>query len=208
MPTDLIIFDCDGVLVDSESIANQVTAEWLTAVGLPTTAQEAIERYKGLSMASILARCEAELGKPLPADFLETLQAETYARFKADLKPVDGAEALVKWAQAQGYKTCIASSGSFDKMDVTLGITGLKTLFEDRVFSSEQVARGKPHPDLFLYACKQMGETPDKSVVIEDSQAGVEAALAAKMRVFAYGNFQAERGVVRVKSLSQIPDLL
>ncbi|MEO0411318.1 MAG: HAD family hydrolase [Pseudomonadota bacterium] len=208
MRTDLIIFDCDGVLVDSEGIANAVTAEWLTNVGLATTADEAIERYKGLSMASILAKSEAALGTPLPLDFLDTLQAETFARFERELKPIEGAEALIEWVQAKGYQTCIASSGSFGKMDVTLAITGLKHYFSGKIFSATQVMRGKPEPDLFLYACKEMGAEPQHAIVIEDSQAGVEAALAAKMRVFAYGDFQTQPGVTPVQSLSEIPSLL
>lgn len=205
---ELIIFDCDGVLVDSEPMANAVLAAWLTKQGLAMTGQEASQRFKGLSMATVLERAEAALGKPLPSDFLDQVQAETYARFRTDLKPVAGASELVEWAQAQGFKTCIASSGDFEKMDVTLGVTALKPLFEDRIFSSKQVPRGKPAPDLFLFAAAQMGVLAERAVVIEDSPAGVAAARAAGMPVFAYGDFEAEPGVYPVSHIGQIAKLL
>ncbi|MEM6683222.1 MAG: HAD family phosphatase [Pseudomonadota bacterium] len=200
----LIIFDCDGVLVDSEPIANAVFAQHLTAIGLPTTPAQAIERFKGRSLKSALEMVAQDLGRPVPATFLDEMQAQTYRQFRTQLNAVDGAEDLVKWAQGQGFRTCIASSGDYEKMDVTLGLTGLKRYFEGRIFSSLEVKRGKPAPDLFLYAAQKMGVLPAKCTVIEDSQAGVDAALAAGMRVFAYGDFPAAPGVVPVSRLLEI----
>lgn len=204
MSPSLVIFDCDGVLVDSEPLANAVTAEWLTKIGLPTTPTQAVERYKGISMASIVAKAEAALGQPLPSDFVDTLQAETFRRLETSLDPVEGAEALVQYVQDKGYKSCIASSGGFDKMAVTLRKTSLERYFTGRIFSSSQVSKGKPAPDLFLFACKQMGGDPETTVVVEDSMAGVQAAKAAGMRVFAFGDFQAEEGVIPVSALEEI----
>lgn len=200
----LVIFDCDGVLVDSEPIANAIFAEHLTDLGLPTTLEQAMERYKGRSMASCLDMVAQALGKPVPGTFLDDLQAETYKAFERDLQPIDGAEDLVTWVQAKGYKTCIASSGDYEKLGITLGITGLGRFFEGRIFSAKDVTNGKPAPDLFLHACNQVSGVPGRSYVIEDSPAGVTAARAAGMQVFAFGTFDEEPGTVPVKVLSDI----
>jgi len=206
--SELIIFDCDGVLVDSEPIANTVFAQYLTDLGLPTTPEEAIMRFKGRSLTSAMEMVAQDLSRPVPETFLDDMQAETYRLFETQLKAVQGAEEIVQWVQGQGYKTCIASSGDYEKMNVTLGITGLKAYFEGRIFSSIEVKRGKPAPDLFVYAAAQMGVSTDQATVIEDSQAGVDAALAAGMKVFAYGDFQAQDGVIPVQSLGEIKSYL
>lgn len=204
----LVIFDCDGVLVDSEPVANAILAAHVSRMGISTTPQQALVRYKGRSMASVLAMIEDELGSALPTDFLDKVQIDTFSAFYSSLKAVVGAEALVQWVQGQGYKTCIASSGDYEKLDMTLGITGLKHYFEGRIFSSMDVENGKPAPDLFLHACKQMGGTPADTYVIEDSQAGVDAAIAAKMKVFAFGDFERTQDITPVSHLSQVIDAL
>lgn len=204
----LVLFDCDGVLVDSEPVANAVLAEHLTQHGLPTSPKEALERYKGRSLQSILAMAQDALGRALPPYFLSEMQAQTYQAFEQHLRAVPGAEDLVQWVQAQGYRTCIASSGDYEKLDKTLGITGLKRYFDGRIFSAVDVVNGKPAPDLFLHASKAMDVPPQRCFVIEDSRAGVEAGVAAGMHVFAYGSFKRAASVSPVKRLSDIKDLL
>jgi HAD superfamily hydrolase (TIGR01509 family) len=183
---ELVIFDCDGVLVDSEALANDALAESLTALGYPITGAEARRRWMGLSMKSVEASLRAEIGSRLTETWLEEGEQRDFAIFRERLKPVPHVREAVEAVQRAGLKTCIASSGSFAKMDVTLGVTGLKPLFEGRIFSARQVARGKPHPDLFLHAAAEMGTNPALSVVIEDSVPGVTGARAAGCRVLGY----------------------
>ncbi len=186
MEFDLVIFDCDGVLVDSEAIANPLLRDALAEHGLHMTLDEVIKTYVGRSMASVVSISEDLLGRKLPDDFLDVLQVKTFAAFEAELKAVPGVEELIKELIARGTQICVASSGSFEKMDVTLGITGLKQCFEGRIFSTTQVERGKPYPDLYLFAADQMGVEPAKCLVIEDSVPGVQGAVAAGMEVIAY----------------------
>jgi len=182
----LAIFDCDGVLVDSEAMANATLAAALTEWGYPITGGEARRRWVGRSMTTVGADLKAELGDRLPADWLEQIEARDFASFRARLKPVRFVREAVEAVQAAGIATCVASSGSPGKMAVTLGATGLAPLFAGRVFSSHQVARGKPFPDLFLFAAERMGVAPGRCVVVEDSPAGVTGAVAAGMRVLGF----------------------
>jgi HAD superfamily hydrolase (TIGR01509 family) len=183
----LVIFDCDGVLVDSEPLANASLSRALKAQGLDWSVEETMRRLMGLSLKSCFEIVEAELGRKLPADFLDTMQAVTYQSFRdAPLQPVAGVKQAVMAVQAAGIATCVASSGSPDKMRFTLGLTGLWELFDGRIFSSSQVPRGKPFPDLFLHAAIAMNEQPFDCVVVEDSVPGVRAAKSAGMRVFGY----------------------
>jgi HAD superfamily hydrolase (TIGR01509 family) len=194
----LVIFDCDGVLVDSEPLANRSFSEALRAHGLDWSIEQTMGRLMGRSLKSCVEICEAELGRKLPDDFVEKMQALTYRRFReAPLKPVPGAEAAVRAVHKQGFATCVASSGSPAKMRVTLGLTGLWELFDGRIFSASQVARGKPFPDLFLHAALIMGERPADCIVVEDSVPGLQAAGAAGMRALAYaGAPYADRGTL------------
>ena len=149
----LVIFDCDGVLVDSEPLANASFSRALKAQGLDWSVEETMRRLMGLSLKSALEIVEAELGRKLPDDFFEKMQAVTYQSFRdAPLQPVAGVKEAVQALQAAGLATCVASSGSPEKMRFTLGLTGLWDLFDGRIFSSSQVPRGKPFPDLFLHA--------------------------------------------------------
>lgn len=206
----LAIFDCDGVLVDSEPIANRVLARHLSDAGLPTTYDESITTYLGLTLKAALEKAETLHGKRLPADFTDTLQAETFAAFERDLTPVSGVtEALGELS----CPSCVASSGAHDKMRVTLGITGLYARFEGRIFSATEVTRGKPFPDLFLHAATRMGTNPEGCVVIEDSPFGVQAAVAAGMRVLGYvGGATAQplapHGAVEFTDMRDLPSLL
>src|SRR5262249_19091935 len=144
-------------------------------------------RLMGLSLKSAFEIVEAELGRRLPDDFLETMQAVTYQSFRdAPLQPVAGVREAVLALQADGLATCVASSGSPEKMRFTLGLTGLWELFDGRIFSASPVPRGKPFPDLFLHAAIAMDEQPFDCVVVEDSVPGIQAARLAGMRALAY----------------------
>lgn len=186
MEVDLVIFDCDGVLVDSEAIANPLLRDALAEHGLDMTLEQVIQTYVGRSMPAVVSISEELLGRKLPDDFLDELQIKTFDAFKAELKAVPGVEDLINSLIKKDIPICVASSGSFDKMDVTLGLTGLKKYFADRIFSTIQVERGKPYPDLYLYAADQMGVEPAKCLVIEDSVPGVQGAVAAGMEVIAF----------------------
>jgi HAD superfamily hydrolase (TIGR01509 family) len=179
----LVIFDCDGVLVDSEIVAARVLARELTAIGFPLTADDCLARYTGISMSSVVERIQEEWGRPVPDGFVEHIRAQDAEAFRAELRPVAGVRDVVR---ALAQRKCVASSGSLAKMRLTLSLTGLLPFFEPNLFSAEMVARGKPAPDLFLYAAKRMNAAPAHCVVIEDSQAGVTAAAAAGMRVLGF----------------------
>jgi HAD superfamily hydrolase (TIGR01509 family) len=183
----LVIFDCDGVLVDSEPLANTCFARALQREGLDWTVEETMRRLMGRSMKSCVEIVEGELGRTLPGDFVDRLQADTMQAFRdAPLQSVPGVVEAIDAIEAAGIATCVASSGGLDKMRVTLGITGLWSRFEGRIFSSSQVSRGKPFPDLFLHAAIEMNEQPFDCTVVEDSLPGVQAARAAGMRALAY----------------------
>jgi HAD superfamily hydrolase (TIGR01509 family) len=183
MPTaawDLVIFDNDGVLVDSEVIANSVLAELLSALGHPTTMQDSIDLYLGGSIGRVRQLIEATGVGALPADFEQRYEREVFARFERDLRPVDG---VVEALDAITAATCVASSGSHERIRRSLTRTGLIGRFDPRLFSASDVERGKPAPDLFLHAARAMGAAPARTVVVEDSPLGVAAAVAAGMRV-------------------------
>ncbi|MBB6522972.1 HAD family hydrolase [Pseudoteredinibacter isoporae] len=182
----LVIFDCDGVIVDSEIIAAQVFAEHLQGLDLNVTPEECFARFKGYSMKTCMKELVEMLGGPIPEHFLRGMQAETFARFESELKAISGIEHAISGVERDGWRTCIASGGSHSKMRVTLGKVGLWEHFEGRIYSAVDVVNGKPAPDIFLYAAEQEAVAPERCVVIEDSQAGVEAALAAEMPVFFY----------------------
>ncbi len=180
---DLVIFDCDGVLVDSEPLAAAALAAELADAGIDTTAAECLDIYTGLSLESVIAGIEARWARTLPSDFRERLKQRDYDAFRRHLRPIPGVEMLLTALQTP---KCVASSGSLEKLAVTLGATGLMRHFAPNVFSAEQVARGKPAPDLFLYAARRMGAAAERCIVVEDSVAGVTAARAGGMKVVGY----------------------
>jgi HAD superfamily hydrolase (TIGR01509 family) len=183
----LVIFDCDGVLVDSEPIANASFSRALKAHGLDWTVEETMRRLMGRSLKSAVEICEAEIGRKLPDDFVDKMQAVTYQNFHdAPLKPVAGVKEAVLALQKAGVATCVASSGLPEKMRFTLGLTGLWDLFDGRIFSASQVPRGKPFPDLFLHAAIGMNVQPFECTVVEDSVPGIQAARSAGMRALAF----------------------
>ena len=178
-----MIFDCDGVLVDTELISNTVLAGLLTRAGLPTTLEECLRDYRGRSMTSVMALAAQRHGAPLPDDLPERYYAETTVVFTRELQPVAG---VVDALDRIELPACVASSGPHHKMEVTLRRTGLWQRFEGRIFSATDVPRGKPAPDLFLHAARALGFDPSSTAVVEDSVPGVEAARAAGMRALAF----------------------
>lgn len=204
-----VIFDNDGVLVDSEPLANEVVAELLTAEGWPLTADECVERFLGTTMARVQRLAEAHLGRPLAPGFQAAYEQRLLERFRSELRPVPGVAAVV----ARVVPRCsVASSGSRARIRRSLELTGLAGAFGDRVVSAEDVAQGKPAPDLFLLAARRAGVSPGACVVIEDSPAGVAAARAAGMACLAYAGFTppdrlAEADAV-FQSMAELPGLL
>ncbi|MFJ2404197.1 HAD family hydrolase [Streptomyces xanthochromogenes] len=182
-PIELVIFDCDGVLVDSERIAARVQVAPGAELGWPLTEDEVVDRFIGRSHAAIREQVAARLGEDTAATWSERFEQLHREAVDADLAPVEG---LPEALDALTLPTCIASSGSHDKMRHTLGRTGLYERFAGRIFSATEVSHGKPAPDLFLHAARQMGVDPAACVVVEDSQPGVRAARAAGMRSFGY----------------------
>ena len=183
----LIIFDCDGVLVDSEVIASSVLAKHLTLAGYPHTSQECMARFTGLSLNSCRVLIEAETKTVLSEEFFQQVQSETFSRFAEELQPVAGIVDVLEFLREQRWSCCVASSGSHEKMALTLKKTGLQEYFSDSVFSASDVPHGKPAPDLFLHAAQSSGYLPEHCIVVEDSKPGVMAALAAGMQVCAFG---------------------
>lgn len=189
----LVIFDCDGVLVDSERLTVAVEARMLTEMGWPITVDEVVRRFVGGSSDAMLAEIECHLGPERTAEFDRRSTDEIIAAFHAELQPVDGVRSLVEALHQHGVPTCIASSGSHRKMDLTLGLTGLKPLFDGRIHSGSEVERGKPWPDLFLHAARAMGVEPGRCIVIEDSINGARAAIAAGMTCYGFAGGLSQR---------------
>lgn len=193
MPPRLVIFDCDGVLVDTEGPANMRLAQWLTEAGYPVTYEECRSRFCGTMMSSVQERVEAT-GVSLGVDFVDRWNAGLTDLFAAGLEEIPHIRGVAEALRRAGIPYCVASSGRETKMRLTLGITGLLPLFEHALFSATMVRRGKPFPDLFLHAARSMGTDPSDCVVVEDSVAGTQAGIAAGMRVYAYcGDPHADR---------------
>jgi HAD superfamily hydrolase (TIGR01509 family) len=180
---DLIIFDCDGVLVDSEVISCRAHAETLTRHGYPITSEQVFDRFLGRSTRQAHLEVEAELGRSLPDDFNTQLQDELYRSFEATLQAVPHIDQAL---DAIPQAVCVASSGSQERMRVSLGCAGLYDRFAPNIFSATQVTYGKPAPDLFLFAAGQMRTAPERCLVIEDSIPGVTAGVAAGMTVLGF----------------------
>ncbi|MCC7054901.1 MAG: HAD family phosphatase [Gemmatimonadaceae bacterium] len=209
-----VILDCDGVLVDSEPIMNREFSAMLAELGLPYTPEENLRTYMGRSMKSCLEIIASQLGGPVPPDFIPGLEQRAYAAFARELQPVAGIEALLDRLDGTGTPYAVASSGSHDKMRTTLGITGLLPRLAGRITSATEVAHGKPSPDVFLLAAERLRVAPSRCVVIEDSLLGIEAALAAGMRVVGYAammrveDMQAAGATFVVSRMAAVPALL
>jgi HAD superfamily hydrolase (TIGR01509 family) len=182
----LVIFDCDGVLVDSEPIAARLTAEAVSELGWPMTAELAKAEFLGDTFANIIKRVEQRIGRAVPADWPARSQANLLAALKRELTPVQGVRSAIEALLGAGVTLAVGSQGSHEKMQLTLAVTQLLPFFAGRIFSATQVERPKPAPDLFLLAANTLGFSPSESVVVEDSTKGVRAARAAGMRVLGY----------------------
>jgi HAD superfamily hydrolase (TIGR01509 family) len=209
-PVELVIFDCDGVLVDSERLAVQVESRLISSLGWELTPDDVLERFVGRSDAYMLGEIEAALGRSVP-EWSELYRDALFASFHEELTAVDGvAEAI----DSLDCLTCVASSGTHDKMRLTLGLTGLYERFDGRIFSTTEVEHGKPAPDLFLHAAERMGVMPEGCVVVEDSRSGVEAARAAGMRSLGYAggltpaDWLAGPGTTVFTEMAELPRLI
>jgi HAD superfamily hydrolase (TIGR01509 family) len=213
---DLIIFDCDGVLVDSEVISCCAHAEMLTRHGYPITSDQVFDRFLGRSMRKATLEIEAELGRRLPEDFQTQVYAEIFRLFAASLEATPHIDEVLT---AIVTPVCVASSGPPEKIRTSLNHVGLYDRFAPHIFSAVQVSNGKPAPDLFLFAAGQMQASPARCLVIEDSVAGVTGARAAGMTVLGYhggshcrpntaDTLRAAGAAVTFGDMRQLPDLI
>lgn len=182
MRFDAVIFDFDGVIADSEALANLVLAEHVTLLGVPTTLEDAYERYMGRRWPEVVATIEDALGQPLPLNFSDALMLATLKRFESDLQEISGATSFIR--QLGALPKSIASSSPSERLSLCLQVLGLSADFAGTVFSADMVERGKPHPDIFLLAAERLNVRPAKCLVVENSVSGVQAAKAAGMKVF------------------------
>jgi len=208
---DLVIFDCDGVVVDSERLVFDVFGSFIRSLGVHLTDAETREQFLGRSLADCMAIVELLRGTPAPAGAPERYMADRDRVLRERVEPVVGIRDVLATLE---IPFCIASSGGHDKMRITLGATKLMPLFEGRLFSATEVPRAKPAPDIFLFAAERMGATPARTVVIEDSVNGVLAGCAAGMTVFGYVDLTpaaklAEAGATRTfTDMRELPALL
>ncbi|MFE6288002.1 HAD family hydrolase [Streptomyces sp. NPDC057877] len=213
MRYDLVIFDNDGVLVDSEPISNRLLAGYLTELGHPTSYDDSLRDYMGAAMHRVHDLVEERTGRRLPDDFDDVFHARVFAAFERELKPVAGAGEVLEKLAADGVPYCVASSGSHERIRVGHRTTGLDRWFDEgRIFSSQDVGRGKPAPDLFLHAAERMGVAAERCVVVEDSPLGVQAALAAGMDVYGFAAMTAVEKLAGTKGvfrdMGELLDLL
>ncbi len=180
---ELVIFDCDGVLVDSDRISLRIQAERISALGLEMSYEDCVRDFLGLGMPATLRILAERLGQPVPEEWEVELDAAVREGFRRELTPVRG---IVEALDEIELPTCVASSGSHEKMRLTLGLTGLWDRFAGRIFSADEVQRGKPAPDLFLHAASRMSIPPERCIVVEDSPFGIAAARAAGMRTLGF----------------------
>jgi len=206
MKPGLVIFDCDGVLVDSEPISIAVLREMIRTAGHEIDEDVAYERFLGRSMASICASLAHDPGIEITPQQLGAMRERLNARFRSELKAIDG----VAWAlQTLPMTRCVASSSKPERIALSLTVTGLFPLLEPHIYSATMVENGKPAPDLFLHAAREMGFSPEACLVIEDSSAGVEAAKRAGMRVFAFTGATHARHPAHLQRISALePDLV
>ena len=179
---DLIIFDCDGVLVDSEVLSCRCLSKALARYGIDLGVEQALDLFLGRSKSAVLDHYEA-LGRPMPEQFSAELAADVRAAFLSALCPIEGVNSVLEGLR---IPRCVASSSDFDRVVFSLSITGLARYFDGRLYTSQMVERGKPAPDLFLYAAERMRADPRRTLVIEDSVSGVSAGKTAGMTVWGF----------------------
>ncbi|MFD8810765.1 HAD family hydrolase [Streptomyces sp. NPDC059627] len=207
----LVIFDCDGVLVDSERISVEVDRIMIAKIGWHLSDLEILKRFLGRSHAHMTQEIERHLGKPLPVGWEDEYHAMTAQAFEAQLRAIDGVEQALGRIETP---TCVASSSTHERLCRTLGISGLYSLFEGRIFSATEVPHGKPAPDLFLHAAQRLGVAPADCAVVEDSPSGIQAAQSAGMTAFGYvggitpASWLTDSGALIFDDMRQLPDLL
>ena len=214
-PPVLVIFDCDGVLVDTERLAVPIDVEILNELGWAISPAEVVARFVGRAETDCVREIEEHLGHPIPPEASFETDPRYREAFERDLRPVDGVVEVLDILEAAGVTTCVASGGTHEKMRFTLDLTGLYDRFEGRIYSSADVARGKPAPDIFLHAMSSApGAAAEQCAVVEDSPFGLTAGLAAGMSVFGYagGVTPAESlrlpGTVVFDQMADLPPLL
>lgn len=205
-PPRLVIFDCDGVLVDSEPLAIRVLVEGLAGIGYRIDEATASDRFLGHSLAAVQAMLRDELGFDLSTDRLEAMRSSLFDHYRAELKPIPG---ILEALDRLTIPYCVASSSLPERIRVSLEVTGLLSRFAPNIFSADMVHRGKPAPDLFLHAAERMGVEPAACLVIEDSAPGIAAAFSAQMRAFAFlGGSHARRPSYRERLARLAPECL
>ena len=203
-----VIFDCDGVLVDSVALANEILVEYLRDLGVTIAAEECHARFGSGKLDDDIARFERESGFRVPGDFVQELRSRREAVFRERLRPIDG---VLDVLSSIRIPSCVASNGPLQQIRLSLQIVGLLMHFEGRIFSAYEVQAWKPDPGLFLHAARALGIPPAVCAVVEDSESGIEAGLAAGMTVFAYsktGSFPARRGVRTIRDFAELTALL
>ncbi|MEL6328470.1 MAG: HAD-IA family hydrolase [Planctomycetota bacterium] len=213
-PVGLVIFDCDGVLVDTEPTTLRVMREWIATFGLELPMDEVVATIKGVHIDTIEAMITERVGRELP-DFVAGYRRNMFEAFERGIPPIEGAVAALDALDRIGLPWCVASNGPHTKMDASLGSSGLSARTpRDRIFSADDVENPKPAPDLFLFAAHECGFGPDHCVVVEDSPAGVVAARAAGMRVLAHVDLTPRSELAKaepdaiVESMAELPGLL
>lgn len=215
MPPSLVIFDCDGVLVDTERLASENMSEWVTGLGYPIDASECQKRFMGRTLEDVQRLVEGLIGRKLADDWPDEVRRRDLERFKAGVPAIPGVVEVLDDLDRRAVPYCVGSSGKYAKMHATLGSTGLLPRLNDKLFSAEDCANGKPAPDVFLLAARSMGFAPESCVVIEDSVPGVRAARAAGMAVYAYVEDPAcdrealrAAGAILFDTMADLPGLL
>jgi HAD superfamily hydrolase (TIGR01509 family) len=206
----LIIFDCDGVLVDTEHITGSYFQRYLHGEGVTLAHDDAIHRYSGWSLAAAVDDIEALTGKAVPADFIDSFRSETMATMAAELQAIPGVESALQTIET---RKCVASNGPINKMQLTLRVTGLARYFEGALFSAYEIEKWKPDPHLFLHAAEQMQVPPEHCLVVEDSIHGIQAAVAAGMQVMGYTPHTQrpafrQAGARTFRDMGTLPDLI
>jgi HAD superfamily hydrolase (TIGR01509 family) len=216
-PPHLVIFDCDGVLVDSEPLSIRVLIEGLASIGYWIDEATAYDRFLGRSLATVQGMLREELGFDLPSDQLQAMRASLFERYRRELTAMPG---IIEALDRLTIPYCVASSSLLERIKVSLEVTGLLPRFSPHIFSAAMVSQGKPAPDLFLHAAQQMGVAANACLVIEDSVPGISAALKAGMRVFAFvgGSHARQPGYLErllalgpeqlFEDLRELPDLI
>ena len=210
MRYNLIIFDCDGVLVDSEIPAQQVLVDAAAELGLAMSLDEAIARFRGRKMAECVLDIESAIGRAVPDNFVPMIRTRTAAAFRKDLRAIEGVSDVLK---TLSIPVCVASSGPREKIELSLGLTGLLPYFSDRIFSSYEIGSWKPDPGIFLHAATALGVAPNECAVVEDSVLGVRAGIAAGMTVFGFADQYTEGALMAAgakvfRTMSSLTSLL